>query len=76
MGYYVVELLKKYNKREHDEARRIYRIDHAKDLYTKYDLDDEFWDKVYDVTYKLMDEGVTRYYLLDVDGNVIDSFDH
>lgn len=75
MGY-ITDLLKKYNKREHDEARRIYRIDHAKDLYHKHDLDEGFWDKVYDVTYKMLEEGITRFYLLDIDGNVIDSFDN
>lgn len=75
MGY-ITDLLKKAEKRERDEARRISRLDHAKDIYHIHDLDEGFWDKVYDVTYKYLENGLTRFYLLDKEGNVIDSFDY
>lgn len=68
---YISELLE---KQQHEEARRIARLDKAKDLYHMHDLDEGFWDKVYDVKYKYLANGLTRYYLIDKDGNVIDSF--
>jgi len=75
MGY-ISELLEKQQKREHDEARRIARVDKAKILYHMHDLDEGFWDKVYDVKYKYLANGLTRSYLIDKDENVIDSFDN
>ena len=75
MGY-ITELLEKQQKREHDEARRIVRIDKAKSIYHMYDLDEGFWDKVYDVKYKYLANGLTRSYLVDKDDNVITSFDN
>lgn len=73
--YSTKELVLKNQHKEHEESLRVCRIDGAKELYHIHDLDEGYWDNVHDITYEYLPNGLTRHYLKDANGNIIDSFD-